>query len=112
VKESGAIAAAHIACREPLKTLMAVRRTMFSVLFVDPWRIDPEMCHGLHLNANRNKNSNNAATIVPKSISFHSLSLLRYSPHFFRQHDPFGHRTRDTAAHKCGTSPGRVQTDP
>jgi hypothetical protein len=55
VKESGAIAAAHIACREPLKTLMAVRETVFFVLFVDPWRIEPEMCHDLHLNANLHK---------------------------------------------------------
>jgi hypothetical protein len=52
VKESVAIAAAHIACREPLKTLMAVRGTLFSVLFVDTWRIKREVCHDLHLNAN------------------------------------------------------------
>jgi hypothetical protein len=55
VKESGAIAAAYIADREPLKTLMAVRETVFFVLFVDPWRIEPEMCHDLHLNANLHK---------------------------------------------------------
>jgi hypothetical protein len=55
VKKSGAITAAHIACREPLKTLMAVRRTVFFVLFVDPWRIEPKMCHDLHLSANLNK---------------------------------------------------------
>jgi hypothetical protein len=79
VKESDAIAAAHIACREPLKTLMAVRRTLFSVLSVDPWRIEPEMCHDLHLNANLNKNSNNAARIVLKSIRFHTPLLLCYS---------------------------------
>jgi hypothetical protein len=51
VKESGAIAAAHIARREPLKTLTAVRRTLFSVLSFDPWRIEPEMRHDLHLYA-------------------------------------------------------------
>jgi hypothetical protein len=49
VKEPGAIAAAHIACGESLKALMAVRRTVFCVLFVDPWRIEPEVCHYLHL---------------------------------------------------------------
>jgi hypothetical protein len=50
--------------------LMARRRTMFSIFFVDPWRIDAEMCHDLHLNANFNNNSNNAAGIVPTSMSF------------------------------------------
>jgi hypothetical protein len=45
VKESGAIAAAHIVHREPFKTLMAIPRTMFFVFFVDPWRFDAEMCH-------------------------------------------------------------------
>ena len=55
VKKSGAIAAAHIASREPFKTLMTVRRTVFFVLFVDPWRIEPKVGHDHHLNANHNK---------------------------------------------------------
>jgi hypothetical protein len=54
VKEPDAIAAAYIACREPLKTLVAVRRTVFSVFSVDPRRIEPEMCHDLHRKANLN----------------------------------------------------------
>jgi hypothetical protein len=33
--------------------LTAIRRTMFSVFFVDPWRIDAETCNDLHLNATK-----------------------------------------------------------
>jgi hypothetical protein len=64
VEESGAIAAANVGCNEPLKTFVAVRRRMLSDFFIDPGRIEPEMCHDLHLKARLNKNSNNAARIV------------------------------------------------
>jgi hypothetical protein len=64
VKEPSAIGAAHVGCHEPLKTFVAVRRRMLSDFFIDPGRIEPEMCHDLHLKARLNKNSNNAARIV------------------------------------------------
>jgi hypothetical protein len=35
---------------------------MFPVLSVDPWRIDPEMCHNLHLNAKLDTSINAALT--------------------------------------------------
>jgi hypothetical protein len=59
--------------------LMAIRRTIFSVFFVDPWRIDAEVCHDLHLNAKFNNYSNNAASIVPTSMSLPSGFPLHYS---------------------------------
>jgi hypothetical protein len=68
VKVSGAVAAAHIICREPFKALIAVWITLFPVLFVNPRRIDPEVCHDPHLNAKLNRNTNNATRFVLKSI--------------------------------------------
>jgi hypothetical protein len=60
---------------------MAVRTTLFPIIFLDPWRIEPEVCHDLHPNAKLNICANNATKIVLKSISFHSpKSQLKADP--------------------------------
>jgi hypothetical protein len=60
---------------------------LFPIIFLDPWRIEPEVCHDLHPNAKLNINANNAAKIALKSISFYSP--WRYRPYFSPTHHPY-----------------------
>jgi hypothetical protein len=39
---------------------------LFPIIFLDPWWIEPEVCHDLHPNAKLNISANNATKIVLK----------------------------------------------
>jgi hypothetical protein len=73
VKESGAIAAAHIPHREAFNALVAICGTSFRIHSLDPRRLDPKVRHHPLLNANSKEHHECGKSCVESCHQIHTL---------------------------------------
>jgi hypothetical protein len=73
VKESGAIAAAHIPHREAFNALVAICGTSFRIHSLDPRRLHPKVRHHPLLNANSKEHHECGKSCVESCHQIHTL---------------------------------------